>query len=121
MSWTYADGRIIEPWGMPAGRITYDASGNVVAMLMHERRNEALGSAADPDTLSSYSAYFGTYRIDPGSGIIRHKVEGSLNGHNASGELHRTFAFDKGMLILGFTTPNRGVPVTRRLVWKRIS
>lgn len=121
LSWTYPDGRTIEPWGNPTGRITYDASGNVVAMLMHERRNEANGGAADPNTLSSYSAYFGTYRIDLADGIIRHQVTGSLNGQNASGELQRTFAFNDGMLILGFITLNEGIPVTRRLVWERIS
>ena len=30
MSWTYPDGRSIEPWGNPAGRISYDIDGNVV-------------------------------------------------------------------------------------------
>jgi hypothetical protein len=119
MSWTYPDGRSIEPWGKPAGRISYDANGNVMGILMHERRNQADGLAPDPATLSSYSAYFGTYQVDPANGIIRHMVRGSLN-ENASGELQRTFAFEDGLLVLGFTTPNDGVPVTRRLVWKRV-
>jgi hypothetical protein len=86
MSWTYPDGRSIEPWGKPAGRISYDANGNVMGILMHERRNQADGLAPDPATLSSYSAYFGTYQVDPANGIIRHMVRGSLN-ENASGEL----------------------------------
>jgi Lipocalin-like domain len=120
MSWTYPDGRSIEPWGKPAGRISYDADGNVIAILMHERRNQADGLKADQTTLSSYSAYFGTYEVDTASGIIRHRVKGSLND-NASGELQRTFEFQDGFLILGFTVSNEGVPVTRRLLWKRIS
>jgi len=74
MSWNYPDGRKVEPWGKPAGRITYDADGNVLALLMHEQRNQADGKACDPETLPSYSAYFGTYRIDSASGVIRHQV-----------------------------------------------
>ncbi len=122
LTWTTPDGRAVQPWGNAAGRITYDASGNMVALLMHERRNEAQsGSRAAPETLSQYSAYFGTYRVDSANGVITHQVTGSLNGENASGELRRDFKFEGGMLILGFTTIRDGVPVTRRLVWKRIS
>jgi hypothetical protein len=120
MSWSYPDGRRVEPWGKASGRITYDPDGNVVAMLMHERRNQADGGAGDPATLPSYSAYFGTYAVDPAEGIIRHQVAGSLNA-DASGELKRTFVFEDGLLILGFTTMRDGMPVTRRLEWKQIS
>src|SRR3954452_20142713 len=41
LTWTPPDGRAVQPWGDATGRITYDANGNVVALLMHERRNEA--------------------------------------------------------------------------------
>jgi hypothetical protein len=122
LTWTTPDGRTVQPWGNPAGRITYDADGNMVALLMHERRNEAQGgSRAAPEALSQFSAYFGTYSVDPANGIISHRAAGSLNGENASGELRRTFKLEDGMLILGFTTVRDGVPVTRRLAWKRIS
>ncbi len=59
--------------------------------------------------------------MDSANGVITHQVTGSLNGENASGELRRDFKFEDGMLILGFTTIRDGVPVTRRLVWRRIS
>ena len=121
MSWTYPDGRRIEPWGNPVGRISYDGGGNVVALLMHEHRNQAGGNVGHPDTVASYSAYFGTYRVDPSEGVIRHQVLGSLNAENASGELQRSYAFEDDMLILGFTAMREGVPVRRRLVWKRLS
>jgi hypothetical protein len=88
---------------------------------MHERRNLAApGSTAAPDTLSSYSSYFGTYEIDDANGIITHRVTGSLNS-DASGELRRTFMFENGDLVLGFKTVRDGVLVYRRLVWRRIS
>ncbi|MDO9711398.1 lipocalin-like domain-containing protein [Paracraurococcus lichenis] len=121
MAWTYPDDRTIEPWGTPAGRLAYDATGNVVALLMHEARNEAGGRASASAVQPQYSAYFGTYRVDAGHGIITHRVAGSLNGTNASGELRRSFAFEGDDLILGFTTERDGVPVARRLVWRRIS
>lgn len=122
MSWNYPDGRITEPWGRPPGRITYDADGNMMAMLMHERRNQADGgSQADQNSADSYSAYFGTYRIDAAQGLVLHQVTGSLNGRNASGELVRTFRFEGGLLNLAFTVAHDGVPITRRLVWKKAS
>jgi hypothetical protein len=120
MSWSDPDGRRVKPWGKASGRITYDPDGNVVAMLMHERRNQADGRAGDPETLSSYSAYFGTYKVDPSGKIIRHQVAGSLNA-DASGELKRTCEFESGLLVLGFTTLRDGIPITRRLEWKQIS
>jgi hypothetical protein len=121
MAWTYPDGRTVEPWGTPAGRLAYDAAGNVMALLMHEARNEAVGQASTPAVQPQYSAYFGTYHVDAGHGVITHQVAGSLNGANASGELRRSFAFEGDNLILCFTTERDGVPVARRLVWRRIS
>jgi hypothetical protein len=92
----------------------------MMAVLMHEHRNEAAGHGSPPETRSQYSAYFGTYCVDWESGIISHQVTGSLNGDIASGELRRAFSFKGADLILGFTTEWEGVPITRRLVWKRL-
>ncbi|MFL5283166.1 MAG: lipocalin-like domain-containing protein [Rhodopila sp.] len=122
LSWTTPDGRSVLPWGNAPGRLTYDSNGNMMGIIMHERRSVAqIGSTADPETQSQFSAYFGTYRIDTANGLIVHSVTGSLNGANASGELRRSFKMEDGMLVLGFTVDRDGVPVTRRLVWKRIS
>src|SRR3954452_16136518 len=78
LTWPTPDGRPFQPWGNATGRITYDANGNVVALLMHERRNEAqTGSRAAPEALSQYSAYFGTYQVDAANGVIIHQVTGS--------------------------------------------
>ena len=121
-SWRFPDGRVLEPWGKAVGRISYDADGNMMAVLMHEQRNQADGSnRCDPRTADSYSAYFGTYRVDSTHGRVRHQVTGSLNGNSASGELLRTFEFEDGLLVLTFSMPLEGVPVVRRVVWKRLS
>jgi hypothetical protein len=122
LSWTMPDGRSVLPWGNAPGRLIYDLNGNMMGIVMHERRNAAqIGSTPAPETQSQFSAYFGTYRIDAANGLIIHQVTGSLNGANASGELRRSFKIEDGMLILGFTANQDGVPVSRRLVWKRIS
>ena len=93
-----------------------------MAMLVHERRNQADGGGRiDQDAADRYTAYFGTYRVDAAQGLVRHQVTGSLNGRNASGELVRTFKFEGDLLVLGFTAARDGIPVTRRLVWKKAS
>ena len=57
--WSFPHGHVLEPWGKAAGRISYDADGNMMAVLMHERRNQADGSnRSDQQTADSYSAYF---------------------------------------------------------------
>jgi Lipocalin-like domain len=117
-SWHFPDGHVLEPWGKAVGRISYDAHGNMMALLMHEQRNQADGSnRCDPGTADSYSAYFGTYRVDSAHGRIRHQVTGSLNGNSASGELLRTFEFEDGLLVLTFSKPLEGVPVIRRGIY----
>ena len=90
------------------------------AMIVGEQRNEAAGKPCAPEAQSWFTAYFGTYRIDAGSGEIAHLVATSLNV-TASGELRRHYKFENDNLLLWFTRLHDGVEVTSRLVWKRIS
>jgi hypothetical protein len=115
------DGSVIEPWGTPAGRITYDGDGNVTALLMHELRNEAAGRPSPPGTQGDFSAYFGSYKVDTVRGIVTHKVTGSLSAVHASHELQRNFELSNGVLTLSFIRPLNGLPVVHVLTWKRIS
>jgi Lipocalin-like domain len=117
-----ADGRVEEPWGShPAGRIVYNADGQVTALLMHERRNEGDGSRSPPEIQGEFSAYFGTYQVDAAQRIITHQVTASLAAARASIELRRNFDFKNGMLILSFPATRNGVPVINNLIWKRVS
>jgi hypothetical protein len=117
-----ADGRIEETWGPhPAGRIVYDADGNMTALLMHERRNEGDGTGSPPELQGEFSAYFGTYRVDAAQGIVIHQVTASLAAARASKELRRNFEIRDSMLILSFVRTRNGVSVTQELIWKRIS
>ena len=117
------DGRVIVPWGnQPPGRISYDRAGNVIALLMHELRDEATGLQSRPaDVAEAYSAYFGTYEVDRARRVVTHHVTGSLNAERASGELERAYEFRGDDLVLTFTRGRGAAAVTNTLVWKRAS
>jgi hypothetical protein len=117
----YDGGRTTERWANAVGRITYDAGGRVTSLLMSGRRNEADGSSSPSEVQGEFTAYFGTYQIDAAQGVITHQVAASLSGIRASGELRRSYEVKDGMLILGFPATQNGVPVTNRLIWKRVS
>ena len=120
--WRFPDGQTTEPWGAhPVGRITYDARGNVTALLMHEARNEADGRGSPADIQDDFSAYFGCYTVDPEGGVITHRVSGSLSAAHASGEIRRNYEIKDGILNLSFIRPREGEPVVYNLTWKCIS
>ena len=116
------DGSTFEPFGPhPSGRIVYDETGHVTAMIVGEQRNEATGKPSPPEFLSQFTAYFGTYRVDAIRGDIVHNVTTSLNGTQASDELRRHYKIENNTLSLSFSRIRESVEVTSRLVWKRIS
>ena len=88
---------------------------------MSGRRNEADGRGSPPEARDEFTAYFGTYRVDIAQGVITHDVSASLSATRASKVLRRSFELNNGNLILGFPTMRNGVPMTNRLVWKRVS
>jgi hypothetical protein len=115
------DGRVIEPWPNTVGRTTYDADGHMTGLLMSGRRNEADGSSSTPEAQGEFSAYFGTYRVDVTQKHIIHQVSASLSAARASRELRRCYELEDDRLVLSFPTVRNGVPMTNRLVWRRIS
>ena len=120
--WRLPDGHTAEPWGVhPVGRITYDANGNVTALLMHESRNEAGGQSSPAEIQTDFSAYFGSYTVDIEGGVITHHVAGSLSAVHASGDIRRNFELKDGVLNLSFIRPREGVPIVYNLAWTRIS
>ena len=115
-----SDGRVVSPWGQrPVGQLTYDAAGRMIALLMHQARNEAGGNASDPAVQGEYSAYFGTYTVDAERRVVTHRVNGSLAATRASSELLRNYEFRDGLLVLTFTRSRGAAPVTNTLVWRR--
>jgi Lipocalin-like domain len=90
------DGSVTKPWGAhPVGRITYDPNGYVTALLMHELRNEADGLSSPAEIEADFSAYFGTYTVDPGQKVVVHQVTASLSKAHASGEIRRDYKLNE--------------------------
>jgi hypothetical protein len=88
---------------------------------MHELRNEADGLSSPPGIEAEFSAYFGTYTVDPEQKVVVHQVAASLSKAHASGEIRRNYELNEDALTLNFTRAWQGVPTTYSLEWKRIS
>ncbi len=121
-------GQTAYPFGKYAlGRLTYEPDGRMAVQLMDPRR-PALTSG-DPLVTSEaelraafggYTAYYGSYSVDPARRTIVHHIEAALLPNWVGTDQERQFEFDgelltlKGPLLLG------GVPGTVSLVWKRL-
>src|SRR5262245_6585902 len=73
-----------------AGRIVYDAAGNMSAQLMNTKRKPLSQPSTEAERAASYSgfvAYYGRYTVDPALNKITHHVEGALNPNWVKTEL----------------------------------
>ncbi len=111
------------------GFIIYDAAGYMSAQLMSDGRERLSQRNLDdvpPDEFRqaylTYTAYYGTFTLDPEAGTVVHHVEGSLAAGWVGGDQLRYFEFtDDGALVLK-TPPMRtvdGTKVVNTLVWRR--
>lgn len=126
-----ADGRLVTPLDFgpePAGMLMYDATGHMSVHAMRRGRPR-LPSAdvhlATPQEAKTafvgYSAYFGTYEVDPSAGVVIHRVEGSLLPNWEGSDQRRRFTLTGDKLIL--EPPEiqaAGQKRTRRLTWQRV-
>jgi hypothetical protein len=122
------DGSTIPLWGSaPAGRLIYDDRGRMSVQLMDPRRkpfaseDRLAGTAAEMrGALEGYDAYFGSYAVDAQSGVVVHRVIGSLVPNLIGTDQRRFFVLSGNRLTL--TTPPflRGARrSTYVLVWER--
>ena len=115
----WPDGRVTQPWGLhPLGRLTYDATGLMSAVLMHEGRNQADGHAIPDDLQDEQAAYFGAYTVDPVAHRVFHHVAASLRG-SESGTIERPYEFKDGSLVFTVTGKGAGALVKTFQTWKR--
>lgn len=112
-----ADGGVSRPWGdNPMGRIIWTADGHFSAQVGPTPSPPDGGAA-----VTGHAAYFGTFDVDDGEGILVHHVAGANSG-NISGDQRRVFRFltpDR----LTLQPPARevdGVRVTTTLTWERL-
>lgn len=115
------DGNLLYPYGKDAvGLLLYDITGKMSVQIM--KRDRPDNSSDDLNNISSeeiksvvegFTAFFGTYEINPPEKTIIHHVEGHLLPNSVGKSLKRTFEFSGDKLILKPTG-------SRRVVWERI-
>ena len=123
-----SSGQKAYPFGRDAqGRIIYEPDGHMAVQLMNPSRpwfasddplvtSEAEVRAA----FGGYTAYYGTYSVNPDDRTIVHHIEAALLPNWVGTDQQRHFEFDgkyltlKGPLLLG------GVQRVVSLVWERI-
>lgn len=124
---TSAEGAKTKPYGeKPEGRIQYEKSGRMSAMLMRtDRKKISAASLADAtleelrDANRSFTAYYGTFDIDEAKKIVTHHLAFANNPNWVGTDLVRSYQFENNTLILTAASPT--APGTKlRLVWERL-
>jgi Lipocalin-like domain len=105
----------------PIGLIYYDDKGNMAVQIMPDRDRPKWKAGESPtpeqakETLSGYTAYFGTYTVDETARTVTHHRQGSLTASGVGVDLVRNYELAPGdRLIL---TPVES-PSTH-LTWER--
>ena len=123
-----SSGRMAYPFGKDAqGRITYEADGRMAVQLMNP--NRPMLASDDPLVTSEaqvraafggYTAYYGTYSVNPEEQTIVHHIEVALLPNWVGTDQQRHFEFDGKYLTLKGPLRLDGVQGTVSLVWERL-
>ena len=116
-----------KPYGdAPEGRIQYEKSGRMSAMLMRsdrQRISTPLPENAPVEELrdlnTGFTAYYGFFDIDESKRIVTHHLKFANNPNWVGTDLVRSYQFDNNKLILTAASPARA-GATLRLVWERL-
>lgn len=109
------------PGAYDAGRIMYDAAGQMAAQLMRTSRaktnpsNDAERSAA----YQTFFAYYGGYTIDESKGMVVHHLQGSTNPSSTGTDFVRYYKFSDDGKFLTLSVKNATGQVTGVLTWER--
>lgn len=102
----------------PTGLIYYDGSGYMAAQIQPDRTRPTWAGTPTPqqalEAISGYTAYFGTYTVDPQAHTVTHHRQGRLDG--GAVDFVRKYEFSGDRLVL---TPVSSGPVTH-LTWEKI-
>jgi hypothetical protein len=123
-----SSGRIVYPFGNDArGRLIYEPNGRMAVQLMDSHRpvfassDPLITSEAEVRTaFGGYTAYYGTYSVNPDKQTIVHHIECALLPNWSGTDQERNFEFDgkyltlRGPLVLG------GEKGFVNLVWERL-
>ena len=111
------------PAAYDAGRIMYDAHGNMAAQLMRNGRPRMSTPSTEAERATAYTgflAYYGRYAIDHTAGKVTHHVEGSTNPNWVPTELVRYYAFSPDGSRLMLSLKNADGRITGTLTWERL-
>lgn len=126
---TFKDGRTEHPYGQqPIGRIQYEKSGRMMALVMRPGRSSTIQAGGGLTTagcdelreaVTGFIGYFGTYEVNENAKTVIHRVQASLVPDQVNTELVRRFRFDGNRLILHRSAPDGSS--SDELVWERES
>lgn len=114
---------VTTPNRFTAGRIMYDAAGQMAAQLTYADRAALPASASDAQRAAAYDgyvAYYGPYELDVAAGKVTHHVEGSSNPNWPRTDLIRYFEFADVGNTLKLSIRDQAGRVTGTLTWARI-
>ena len=124
------DGQRVTP--LNAGRLVYDASGQVSLQMMVQERTKLASdkkrqstSAEAKAAFDGYVAYFGTFRVNEADGVVIHRIEGSLFPNEIGKESIRFYELAGDRLVLRVTSLVDGKILpksvsTAYVVWERV-
>lgn len=104
-----------------AGRIMYDAAGQMAAQLMLTTRAKATptSDAERATAYRSYFAYYGGYTVDEAKGMVTHHLQGSTNPSSTGTDFVRYYTFSGDGKHLTLSVKNAEGRVTGVLLWER--
>ncbi len=102
----------------PIGRISYDASGRMWAMIFPPGRKPVTQSSTPEEyraTMRGVVAYYGTYTVDETTDRVIHHVEAASNPDWIGDDFIRWYRFENGNLVISLN-PRFDNP----LLWERL-
>ena len=126
-----AAGRLPFPLGAKViGSINYDCAGNMAAQLMGEDRPpfksrdpREISDAEYREAFQTYTAYFGTFDVNPAARTVTHHVLGATVPNWPGNDQLRFYELQDDRLILR-TPPmrgNDGEKSVHTLVWQKVA
>lgn len=123
-----SDGEVVEPVGSGAiGLLVYTDDGRVSGQLMRPNRpafasgDQLAGTEAEVRAaLEGYVGYWGVWELDGISGVVRHRIQGSLYPNWVGTTQTRYSKVEKGRLFQSTPAiPVAGLVLTAMAVWER--
>ena len=111
------------PGPYDAGRIMYDAHGQMAAQLSRAGRAKLSPMPTEAERAVAYSgflAYYGRYTVDAANSRVTHHVEGSSNPNWPGTDLVRYYAFSPDDSRLMLSLKNAEGRITGTLTWERV-